>query len=315
MVIYKASNKHQYEMGKKLYETDIILSKLENNFYRLNQNYLNKNITLSDWISRDIILTDTGIWLNVKDTTNYYCSLYLLMRLKIRKILYEEKKEYIRIDEGFKIIDDVLLEIMRYSKRHLKEKNYNEKKEQFEEITDLVLLSRFALRKIWDWYNKTSSLFGKPDKESFGKKMREPELDLNHKELEEDINYNDTFYFTDKWYSKLLKAFKFWGQVDRKDNSSLTNKDTEIKIEDITIESKHIGGIHADDTFKEYIHYLLKCDKSVLFISDDTAFINNKLNPSLESMEAIKRNNLKIISGYEMVRELQKVVGFLKKLD
>ncbi|MHB8336985.1 MAG: hypothetical protein ACYDEE_06190 [Ignavibacteriaceae bacterium] len=282
-LIYGSIIKFKYPIEKKFYETDINLSKLEKYFNRLNINKLKENNILKKWLGYNYIFTDTNIWIETGEITSYYSSLYILFRISSIE------------GTTFQIIDDVLLEIMKFSKKHVSKK---------EEINK-ILASRFALEKIWNWYNYKKKLIGSAAIENYKAKMT--------LETSEIIEHSDIVFKTDKWYSKIseLLGYKSKELSISKTKISHTENKVKVKSKIETVDNKHKGDLHADDTFLTIIPQLLKEGKSVLLITNDKKFIHDKLNPSINILEKDIKEKFEFINGSELVQNLLQSINFL----
>lgn len=241
------------------FESDLMILELEKRSHAINIDKIKEKNTEWELFEKvNVFIPDTSFLIQTKQeyTVSHYANLFLF--IYILKCIYH-KPIY--------IIDDVLLEIIRHSKKV----EYSDKDE-----VGLVEQSRYLLAKLYDWSQQGLITFERPDIINYTKKMRADnslEIDEAKDENEEDKG------FLNNWINNLVSSLL------SKEKNAKTKSDDANRVE---------NNLHADETFAKKIPELVGKQKAVFFLCDDWGCRKEVGINVLDSISEEKTKTLKV---------------------
>jgi len=250
-IVADACNKYSDENHRAIYESDTLISEIEKRAHAIKYKHLiDKGLDIGFFNEIDKVEVDTSFLMETTlHKAPYHNGNLFLLFYMYRHIF---KKQIV-------ILDDVLLEIIRHSKKidfsSQDDKNVTEQ-------------TKYLLAKLYTWSEMGLIQFGKPDKENFAAKLRASSADTDDST---DDNQDESEHFIVQWINKIL--FR-------------VNKDEEIKPSDPNISfTENEQFLHADETLAKVIPEQVSNNKSLLFLCDDFECSTNVGKAVIERLE------------------------------
>lgn len=155
--VYNACKKFEMPTAKVNYATDKLLEGIEKRIHRTNYNFLKNEINgVGIFENFDLVIPDTNLFIqnDEKLIPDHVSNIFILLHLC--KMIGNTK---------FHLNDEVFIELLRHSKKPI-DKN----RDGIENIK--IERARYIISKIFYWQSKKLIVFGIPDIQNYGGKMR-----------------------------------------------------------------------------------------------------------------------------------------------